>query len=376
MTTGLFTDERTFWHSTGLQALNLPVGGWVQVPNASLGADSPDSKRRLLSLAEVSMLARRLARPVAEPAAYEDCLRVHGADYLARFKSTSDLGGGELGPGAAFGPGGYEIALVSAGLAKAAVVAVLDGSIDNGYALCRPCGHHCLPEQPMGACLLANIPIALEAARATRGPRRVAVIDWDVHHGNGTQAIYYGRSDTLTISLHQDRCFPFGYGGEEDRGEGDGLGCNINVPLPPGCGDAAYLHAFDTIVAPAVTTFAPDLIVVASGLDGSAFDPLGRMMLHSDTYRALTARTREIADACCGGRLVIVHEGGYAESYVPFCGHAILEALSGIATDVVDPALEVVSAWQPRDEVVAFQKQWIDRLADAFRRPAAGGTAA
>ena len=370
MNTGLFNDERTFWHSTGLQALNLPVGGWVQIPNAALGADSPDSKRRLLSLAEVSTLARQLARPAVEPVTRQDCLRVHTADYLDRFKATSDAGGGALGPAATFGPGGYEIALVSAGLASAAVAAVLAGELDNAFALCRPCGHHCLPDQPMGACLLANIPIALEAARAARPGLRVAVVDWDVHHGNGTQAIYYGRSDTLTISLHQDRCFPFGYGGEEDRGEGAGLGHNINVPLPPGSGHDAYLHAFDAIVAPAVTAFRPDLVVVASGLDGSAFDPLGRMLMHSGTYRELTRRCRAIAEACCGGRLVVVHEGGYSESYVPFCGHAILEELSGIGTEVVDPILEVVEQWQPRPEVVAFQRGWIARLAERFARPA------
>ena len=372
MATGLYTDERTFWHSTGLQALNLPVGGWVQVPNAALGADSPDSKRRILSLAEVSGLAARCARPVIVPASRDDCLRIHTEAYLDRFQALSDAGGGDLGPGAAFGPGGFEIALVSAGLAKAAVADVLAGTVSNAFALCRPCGHHCLPDQPMGACLLANIAIALEAARAGNGALRVAVLDWDVHHGNGTQAIYYARADTLTISLHQDRCFPFGYGGEEDRGEGEGLGHNINVPLPPGSGHAAYLHAFDAIAGPAIRAFAPDLIVVASGLDGGATDPLGRMLMHSGTFRALTERVLALADACCGRRVVVVHEGGYSESYAPFCGHAVLEALTGVSGEVTDPALPFLTEWQPREEVVAFQKQWIDQLADGLGQVTGG----
>jgi len=198
----------------------------------------------------------------------------------------------------------------------------------------------------------------------------VAVIDWDVHHGNGTQSIYYDDPDTLTISLHQDRCFPPGYGGAEDRGAGAGIGANLNVPLLAGSGDDAYRHAFERIGLPALERFRPELIVVASGLDASAVDPLARMLLHTDSYRFMTRAVKEAAQRHCGGRLVIVHEGGYSEAYVPFCGLAIVEELAGVRTAVADPMLELAIAQQPGERFVAFQRTLIDELAASFGLPA------
>jgi acetoin utilization deacetylase AcuC-like enzyme len=361
--TALYTDERTFWHSTGVQALFFPLGEWVEPPSGSYGADTPASKRRLLNLAAASGLTRRLAMPSCQPAGREDLRRVHPAAYIDRFKAVSDAGGGDLGQLAPFSQGGFEIAAISAGLAIAATDRVLTGEARNSYALCRPAGHHCLPDLPMGFCLLANIPIALEAARARHGVGRIAVVDWDVHHGNGTQAIYYDRADTLTISIHQDRCFPPGYGGAEDRGAGAGAGFNLNIPLPAGSGHEAYLHAVERLVLPALHAFRPELIVIASGLDANAVDPLARMLLHSETYRRMTEMMLGAAAALCDQRLAVVHEGGYAEAYVPFCGQAILEALSGERTAVVDPELEMFQAMQPGERAVAFQRAWIDDLA-------------
>lgn len=365
--TAFFTDERTFWHTGGIQSLVLPVGGWIQPPSAGGFAESPDSKRRLLSLLQVSGLAAKLDMRSAEPASREDLLRIHPASYLDEFKRVSDSTGGDLGVSAPFGVGSYEIAALSAGLAKAAVDAVLSGTARNAFSLSRPPGHHCLPDTPMGFCLLANIPIAIQAARAKHGVKRVAVVDWDVHHGNGTQAIYYEDSDTLTISLHQDRCFPPGYSGAEDRGAGKGAGANINIPLLPGGGHAVYMRAFERIVIPALEAFKPDLIVVASGLDASAVDPLARMNLHSDSYRAMTRSISDAANRLCEGRLVIVHEGGYSETYVPFCGHAVLEALSGESSDVVDPLMPMALAWQPDERFDALQFQIIEELAQAAK---------
>jgi acetoin utilization deacetylase AcuC-like enzyme len=358
--TGFYVDERTFWHSTGVQALFLPIGDWVQPPTGSYGADTPDSKRRFASLVAASGLDRALHMPRVAAATREDLLRIHPASYLDRFKAMSDAGGGDLGDVAPFTKGSYEIAMVGTGLAIAVLDDVLRGEVANGYALCRPGGHHCLPDRPMGFCLFANIPVAIEAARARHGVGRVAVVDWDVHHGNGTQAIYYERADTLTISVHQDRCFPPGYSGAEERGAGAGLGFNLNIPLPAGSGHETYLHAFETMVVPALERFRPDMIVVASGLDANAVDPLARMLIHSETYRALTGMMMDAADRLCGGRLAVVHEGGYSEAYVPFCGHAILETLSGERTEVVDPALDFFTAWQPDERMVAFHRQLID----------------
>jgi acetoin utilization deacetylase AcuC-like enzyme len=361
--TAFYTDERTFWHSTGVQALFLPIGGWVQPPTGSYGADTPDSKRRIVNLMAASGLDQKVAMPKAEAATLDDLLRIHPRDYLDRFKATSDAGGGDLGQLAPFSQGGYEIALLSAGLAKAAVADVMAGTYVNTYALTRPAGHHCLPDLPMGFCLLANIPVAIEAARAAHGAIKVAVLDWDVHHGNGTQAIYYGRADTLTISIHQDRCFPPGYSGAEERGTGAGAGANLNIPLPAGSGHDTYIYAMERLVLPALDAFKPDLIVVASGLDANAVDPLARMLLHSDSYRQLTQMILAAADKLCGSRIAVVHEGGYAEAYVPFCGHAIVETLSGETTAVIDPELDMFSLWQPGDAFNAFARGQVDALA-------------
>jgi acetoin utilization deacetylase AcuC-like enzyme len=360
--TGFFTDERTFWHSTGAQALFFPVGGWVQAPNAATGADTPDSKRRFLNLLEFSGLAEKLVMPRSRPATREDLLRIHTPDYLERFKALSDASGGEAGMVAPFSRGAFEIAQISAGLAITAIDEVMSGRLDNAYALCRPAGHHCLADQAMGFCLLANIPIAVEAARARHPLDRVAIVDWDVHHGNGTQAIYYERADTLTISVHQDRCFPPGYTGTEDRGAGAGGGFNMNIALPAGSGHAAYLAAFRQIVIPALDRYRPDLIVIASGLDANSVDPLARMLLTSETYRELTRLMMDSAQRLCGGKLVLVHEGGYAEAYVPFCGHAIVEELCGVRSEVVDPGLDIFNAMQPDTRAIEFQHRWIADL--------------
>lgn len=364
--TALFQNERCFWHSTGVQALYFPLDTWVQPPTGSYGADTPDSKRRLLNLVHASGLTESLAMPKAPPASREDLLRIHPADYLDRFKATSDAGGGDLGQLAPFSKGGYEIACISAGLAIAALDSVVTGEYDNAYALCRPAGHHCLPDMPMGFCLLCNIPIAIEAVRARRGIGKVAVLDWDVHHGNGTQHVYYEDGNTLTISLHQDRCFPPGYSGAEEKGSGAGAGANINIPLPAGSGHETYLMAMRQIVLPALAAFQPEAIVVASGLDANAVDPLARMLLHSGTYREMTSMIMEAAAQLCGGRLAVIHEGGYSEAYVPFCGHAVLETLSGVRTEVEDHEMEMFNLWQPSPRTQAFQDEWVDDLTKEF----------
>jgi acetoin utilization deacetylase AcuC-like enzyme len=365
--TGFYHDERCLWHSTGEAVLFLPVGGWLQPLAGGGHPESPETKRRLKALLDVSGMTQHLAVSSAEPATIDDLLRVHTADYVERFRTLSADRGGEIGPEALFSRGGFDIASLSAGLAKRAVFDVLDGVRRNAYALSRPPGHHCLPDSGMGFCLLANIPIAIEAAKMSRGLGKVAVIDWDVHHGNGTQHIYYQRDDVLTISLHQENCFPVDTGAVHEIGEGPGRGFNINVPLPPGSGHDTYLHAMRAIVIPALEDYRPDLIVVASGLDANAVDPLARQLLHASSFRELARLVQEAADGLCGGRLVVVHEGGYAESAVPFCGLAIVETLSGIRTDVVDPFEETFVAQQPTARVVGYQTAIVDDIARELR---------
>ncbi len=354
--TGFYFDEKCMWHTGQLHAGTFPVGGWVQPPNASGLAESPDTKRRLRSLLDASGLLAQLDQRTAPVALEDDLLRVHPRDYLDRFKRMSDAGGGDLGEQATFGPGGYEIARQSAGLAIAGVDAVLSGEIANAYILTRPPSHHCLKDFGMGFCLLANVAVAVEVAIAKHGLTRVAVLDWDVHHGNGIESIFLDRADVLTISVHQENCFPPNSGANTQRGTGPGEGFNLNVPLLPGGGDQAYRDAFELAVLPALRRYQPELIVVASGLDANCLDPLARMMLFSESFRWMMAAVMDVAAECCAGRVAVVHEGGYSESYVPFCGHALIEQLAGIKTDVVDPMLEFAKLQQPNTQFQAFQR--------------------
>ncbi|PTX56761.1 acetoin utilization deacetylase AcuC-like enzyme [Litoreibacter ponti] len=365
MRTGFFFDEKCFWHTGGNYALTLPVGGFVQ-PMANGFPDSPESKRRLKALLDVSGLGAQLQMRGAEAATWQDLARVHPESYLHKFKEMSDTGGGEIGLRTPFAQGGFEIAAQSAGLTKHALFSVLDGTLDNAYALSRPPGHHCMPDFPNGFCLFANIAIAVEAALADGLTDRVAVLDWDVHHGNGTEAVFYDRDDVLTISLHQERNYPLDTGDAEDRGVGAGEGYNMNIPLPPGGGHALYLEAMERLVIPALEEFRPDVIIVACGFDAAAVDPLSRMLATAETFRAMTAQVMEIAADLCDGRVMLSHEGGYSEVYVPFCGHHVMQQLSGSEIEVPDPLAEVFAQRQPSDRLAAMHSSFITDLEQFF----------
>lgn len=362
MTTGFFWDERCFWHSGGNYAGMLPVGGLVQPMNGGL-PESPETKRRLKNLMDVTGLSAELAMQSAPPADRDDLLRVHPASYVDAFKAKSDAGGGEMGRRTPFGPGGFELAALSAGLAKGALMAVLRGDLDNAYALSRPPGHHCLPDFPNGFCLLNNIGIAIEAARDAGLAKRFAVLDWDVHHGNGTEAVFYDRDDVLTVSIHQDRNYPMDTGDFTDRGRGAGLGFNLNIPLPPGVGHKGYLHAMETLALPAIRDFAPDVLVIACGYDAAANDPLGRMLATAETFQMMTRQVMDLAEEVCDGRLLMVHEGGYSETYVPFCGHAVLQEMASSQISAPDPFAEVFPLRQPDARFDAFVETWINDMA-------------
>ena len=332
MATGLVWDERFAWHDAGLAS----TSPWAE-PYPAL--DRPEAKRRLWSLLQASGLAERLVPIRPRPATNDELLRFHTAAYVDRIRDMALTGGGDAGESARFGSNGFEIARLAAGGCIAAVDAVLQRRVENAYALVRPCGHHAEPDRGRGFCIFGNVVLAVEHARRVHGVKRIAVVDWDVHHGNGTQMAYYADPNVLTISLHQEACYPLDSGDVSETGAGAGHGANINIPLPPGSGDGAYRAAFEHVVIPAVTAFRPELIVVASGYDAAASDPLGRMLCHSGTYRAMTAAVVQLARSLCDGRLVVCQEGGYSPTYAPFCGLAVIEALSDEVTEVVDPML-------------------------------------
>ncbi|WP_131740541.1 class II histone deacetylase [Actinomadura roseirufa] len=366
MATGWVCHERYFWHDTGTGPLGAPSGGHLEPLRHP---DHPDTKRRFRNLVEVSGLLERLVPLTPRPATEAELLRVHTPGHLARLRERSEAGGGDAGDGESpFGAGSYEIARLAAGGVVTAVDAVLDGTVANAYALVRPPGHHAVADRGIGFCMLGNVAVAAAHARA-RGLARVAVVDWDVHHGNGTQALFEADPSVLTISLHQDGLFPPGSGAVTERGTGPGEGFTVNVPLPPGSGTGAYLEAFEKVVEPAVRAFDPDLLLVASGFDASAYDPLARMALHSGSYRLLTERVLGLA----GGRVVVAHEGGYSPEYVPFCGLAVVETLAGFRTPVVDPFLDGLLA-VPGQDLADHQREAVARAAaaldvEALRRP-------
>ena len=334
MTTGLVWHERMMWHDTGSGASELPAGGWLE-PHVHV--ESPDTKRRLKNLLDATGLTDGLTAIRPRPATVEELCRVHGRAHVDRVATLSAGHGGDAGEEAPFGHGSYEIALLAAGGVIGAVDAVLQGAVGNAYALVRPPGHHAVPEQGMGFCLFANVAVAVRHAQAARGVGRVAVVDWDVHHGNGTQAAFWDDPSVLAISLHQDGLYPERSGGLAERGGGAGLGATLNVPLPAGSGRGAYLAALDRVVVPALERFRPELIVIACGYDAGALDPLGRMLLSAAAFGEMTAKLLDAAARLCDGRLVAAHEGGYSAGHVPFCGLAVIEALSGLSAGIEDP---------------------------------------
>ena len=209
---------------------------------------------------------------------------------------------------------------------------------------------------------MANIALAIEAAQADFDIERVAVVDWDAHHGNGTQSIFYQRNDVLTISLHQENAYPLDSGAFAEQGEGAGEGYNLNINMLPGAGGELYDYAMERLVLPTLRRFKPELIIVASGFDSGKFDPLARLNLVSEDYRRMTEQLMAVADDLCAGRLVMVHEGGYAESYVPFCGLAVMEALSGERTEVED---KFAQAWV-NARFNQFHRGLIDEMVDGW----------
>lgn len=269
----------------------------------------------------------------------------HTSEYIQRVKDIS-ASGGDTGAGAPMGQFGEPIARLSAGGVVAAVDAVMRGTVRHAFAIVRPPGHHAMSDRGMGFCIYGNVAIAARHAQRRHGAEKVAIIDWDVHHGNGTQDAFYADPSVLFISLHQDNLFPVGWGALDQTGEDDAVGTTINIPLPAGSGNPTYLAAFDQIVLPAIREFGPDLIMVSAGQDASVMDPLGRMALTTAAYRAMTRRVRDLADEVCEGRLVIAQEGGYSEVYAPYCGAAIAEGL----VEGMDGISPVEEPYGPRAE--------------------------
>lgn len=334
MKTGYIYDESYFWHDTGTGTLFLPSGGYLQT---DVFAEHPESKRRVNNLLERCGLMRELEHIRPRPASAEEIQYFHTPDYIEKVRHLSETTGGDAGDHAIVGRGSYEIALLSTGGALTAVDSVMEGEVDNVYALTRPPGHHAESDKGIGFCIFNNVAIAAKYAQKKYGLKRIMVLDWDVHHGNGTEKAFYHDDSVLFISIHEHLNFPSNSGYATDTGDGKGEGYNVNIPLPPGSGNAAYLRTFEEVVKPLADEFQPELIIVSAGQDPGMFDPLGRMRVSAEGFKKMTEVMKDIAESHCNGKLVFCHEGGYSNAYVPFCTLKIIEALSERETDVDDP---------------------------------------
>lgn len=289
----------------------------------------PERPERLFSARqalEQAALEGALDRLAPRDATDDELARVHTGRYLEMLGKAAGRSGYFDGD-TYFTPGSVSAARRAAGGVLSIVDALLGGSARFGVALVRPPGHHARPDGAMGFCLLNNIAIAAAHARA-RGARKVAVVDWDVHHGNGTQEAFYGDPSVLYVSLHQ---FPFypGTGSTEEAGTRDGQGFTLNVPLSAGAGDETYLAAFERIVAPAISEYAPDLLLVSAGFDAHARDPLGGMRVTESGFAEMGRILRRALPEGASGRIALVLEGGYDLTGLGASLRATVEALDG-----------------------------------------------
>lgn len=289
----------------------------------------PENQARLTALRQrlrQDGLLDRYPRYQATPVDIEHITSVHDESLVEIVEHLARRGGGFIDADTYVAPGSLDAALAAVGAAVRATDLVLSGDHPRAFSMARPPGHHAERKRQIGFCLFNSIAIATRHAIQKHGLERVAIIDWDVHHGNGTQDIFYASRDVLFCSVHQWPLFP-GTGLEHEHGSGPGEGFTINVPLPAGCGDREYERVFDDLFAPAVTEFAPELIMISAGFDAHADDPLAMMALSDRGFARLARRVQSWADELCDGRLVLVLEGGYNLRALSDSVAAVLQSL-------------------------------------------------
>jgi acetoin utilization deacetylase AcuC-like enzyme len=299
----------------------------------------PENYRRLeksWALLKSDGILDRMVGVPSSAAPLDAVLKVHTPRYLERLEMSQLMGGGHLDADTYLTADSYQAALLAAGGVLNMVDAVLYGQADNGFALVRPPGHHALAHTGMGFCLLANAAIAARWAQERHGVNRVLIVDFDVHHGNGTQEILWSDPSVLFFSTHQYPFYP-GTGAADEVGDELGHGATLNVPLPAYVGDKGYLEIFRRVLAPAARRFRPQLILLSAGFDAHWLDPLASMQLSIPGYAALVQEMMALADELCHGRLVTVLEGGYN---LDVLAHSILTTYRVLSEDprgVSDP---------------------------------------
>ena len=361
VTTACFYDERCLTHDNGSMVLDERAAGWIAVPHV----ERPERLTRTWTVLEEACVAPRLKRLHSRRATRAELELVHAPALIDDIEAAcARREYAWVGPEARVGPHSWEPTLLAVGGMLAVIDAVLDGAADNGIALVRPPGHHSDADTAMGFCLFNSVAIAARHAQRREEAERVAIVDWDVHHGNGTEAIFYDDPSVLVVSLHQEDLYPKGAGALGRLGAGPGEGCTVNVPLPAGTGDAGYLLAWDEVVGPRLGAFDPDLLLISAGQDPAAGDPLGRMSVTAGGFRALAERAREAAEEHCAGRLAVALEGGYSLDHAPFCNLAIVEALAGLEPALPGDPLE----HDVPDGLREFERAAVERATAAHAR--------
>jgi acetoin utilization deacetylase AcuC-like enzyme len=291
--------------------------------------EHPDTPERLLAiertLASSDWLGwERREAPAAEP---DELELIHGADLIERIRRMSSAGGGAIDPDTIVGPASYKAAVHAAGAACEMTRRLLAGEAELGFCGTRPAGHHAEAGRAMGFCLFNNVAIAAELAIRRLGVRRVFILDWDVHHGNGTAEAFRRRSDVLFASIHEGGIYP-GTGALSDLGSGPGEGYTINLPVPEGSEEQLWLSLIEHVVLPAAEAFEPELVLVSAGFDAHREDPLADCRLETRSFAEMARQLRDLS-ARLKAPLGAVLEGGYAPAALAASVEATLVALAG-----------------------------------------------
>ena len=300
--------------------------------------DHVEGKDRLTAIDEILVktgLKEQLELIQPRPATIDEIATIHDRSYLQELKKEIDSGGGWLDPDTYVSSGSWEAALYAAGGVMNAVDSVLTGKHSSAFALVRPPGHHAVRMHQMGFCLFNNVAIAARYALRNYDIKRVMIIDFDVHHGNGTQEAFYTDGHVLYCSTHEYPWFPF-TGLADETGEGEGKGCILNIPMEASTGDADFLRAYNEVIMPAGRRYHPDLVMVSAGYDAHWKDSMSNINLTTTGYARITQIIQSIAAECCGGKTVYTLEGGYHRPALAFSVAATFEIMLG-HDEIFDP---------------------------------------
>lgn len=308
MTTGIVLDERYTLHDTG--------------------RGHPERPERIRVLSDLLDRYPELQRVEVRAALPEELALVHEEGYIERVDRTRQIPGYAFDADTPVSPESFDTACLAAGGVLALLDEVMGGRLRNGFAFVRPPGHHAERRRAMGFCLFNNIAVAAAYLRKRHGLERVLILDWDVHHGNGTQHMFESDPGVLYISTHQYPFYP-GTGDIDETGYGEGEGYTVNLPFPAGFGDAEYVEAFRTVIQPLTEQYEPQFVLISAGFDPHVRDPLAGMCVTEAGFAAMASSLQSIADEVAGGRCVAVLEGGYDLRALRDCSAAVLEQLQG-----------------------------------------------